>query len=66
MLYDIVFVLMFIGIIWNSFVLYYYNVWKLVIKRLSKCDYIVILKCIRIICTLFLSFFVLFYIDNEY
>ena len=25
-----------------------------------------ILKCIRIICTLFLSFFVLFYIDNEY
>ena len=42
MLYDIV-LLMFIGIIWNRFVLNYYNFYKLVFKRLLKCYSIVIL-----------------------
>ena len=60
MLYDIA-LSMFIRIIQNNFVLYYHNVSRLVIKRLLKCDY---MKCIKIMCTLFLSF--LFSIDNEY
>ncbi len=66
MLYDIV-LLMFIGIIWNILLLYYYKRLKIsnyvFIKMWLYCD---CLKCIKIICTLFLSFVVLFYIDNGY
>ena len=58
MLYDIA-LLMFIRIIKNNFVLYYHNGYRLVIKRLLKCDY---MKCIKIMCTLFLSFIYFLYI----
>ena len=50
----------------NNFLLYYYNIKKLVIKRLLKCDYIVLSKCIPVICkTIFFCILLNFTVINQ-